>query len=337
MDSNSKICDLEMENGLKLEDFTKADFESLKETNPMAANKLMTEYIDRNTSPIDINSIEPTENGREIELTDGIIAVTDQEVSREFANIKDFSDGKEYTVYPNPLSRQPGFDITQGQNSMGLEQDCGLASSSEAINGILEKRIVSENSNVELANKIQNFEYEYKPQLDKDGNIMRDEYGEVITTDEIDWANSGGTVEKNIGRIFDAYNIKSDIYEGDNVPSSNKMAEALKSGDQIVAAVNSDLFWNEGDPREIPGFFDNMEQDQINEWKAGVCKADHYVNVYAAYYDKTTGELTGFMVKDTGAGRNEMVSLDRFERAFNGDKTFDVGAQGCVIGHKGGK
>ena len=96
------------------------------------------------------------------------------------------------------------------------------------------------------------------------------------------------------------------------------------------------MFWHKGDPRDNPGFLSGMSDSDAQLWKEGKCYADHFVNVYAACYDKETGDLAGFMVKDTGAGRDGMVPLDHFKRAFNGDDRFTVMAQGCVVGRKGG-
>ena len=336
METNNRLCDIEMQNGLKLEDFSKSEFEKLQRDNPMAANKLMTEYVDRKTPAVDVNAPTLTENGRELRLTDSTYAITDEPCSKESASMKDLSTGKEYTVYPNPLSRISPYDIKQGNNSLGMEQDCGLASGSEAINGLYGKKIASEEFNTDLANKLENFEYAYKPLRDNEGKVMRNEFGEPLLSDEIDWENSGGTNEQNVKRMFDSYNIPSDAFSGMRTPNPEYLAESLKSGDNVIAAVNSDLFWHKGDPRDNPGFLSGMSDGDAQLWKEGKCYADHFVNVYAACYDKETGDLAGFMVKDTGAGRDGMVPLDHFKRAFNGDDRFTVMAQGCVVGRKGG-
>ena len=336
METNNRLCDIEMQNGLKLEDFSKSEFEKLQRDNPMAANKLMTEFVDRKSPAVDVNAPTLTENGRELRLTDSTYAITDEPCSKESASMKDLSTGKEYTVYPNPLSRISPYDIKQGNNSLGMEQDCGLASGSEAINGLYGKKIASEEFNTDLANKLENFEYAYKPLRDNEGKVMRNEFGEPLLSDEIDWENSGGTNEQNVKRMFDSYNIPSDAFSGMRTPNPEYLAESLKSGDNVVAAVNSDLFWHKGDPRDNPGFLSGMSDSDAQLWKEGKCYADHFVNVYAACYDKETGDLAGFMVKDTGAGRDGMVPLDHFKRAFNGDDRFTVMAQGCVVGRKGG-
>ena len=335
METNNRLCDIEMQNGLKLEDFSKIEFEKLQIDNPMVANKLMTEFVDRKTPAVDVNAPPLTENGRELRLTDSTYAITDEPCSEESASMKDLSTGKEYTVYPNPLSRISPYDIKQGNNSLGMEQDCGLASGSEAINGLYGKRIASEEFNTSLANKLENFEYAYKPLRDNEGKIMRNEFGEPLLSDKIDWENSGGTNEQNVKRMFDSYNISSDVFSGMRTPNPEYLAESLKSGDNVIAAVNSDLFWHKGDPRDNPEFLSGMSDSDAQLWKEGKCYADHFVNVYAACYDKNTGDLAGFMVKDTGAGRDGMVPLDYFKRAFNGDDRFTIMAQGCVVGRKG--
>ena len=336
METNNRLCDIEMQNGLKLEDFSKSEFEKLQRDNPMAANKLMTEFVDRKSPAVDVNAPALTENGRELRLTDSTYAITDEPCSKESASMKNLSTGKEYTVYPNPLSRISPYDIKQGNNSLGMKQDCGLASGSEAINGLYGKRIVSEEYNTDLANKLENFEYAYKPLRDNEGKVMRNEFGDPLFSDEIDWENSGGTNEQNVKRMFDSYNISSEAFSGRRTPNPEYLAESLKTGDNVIAAVNSDLFWNEGDPRDNPEFLSRMNDSDAQLWKEGKCYADHFVNVYAACYDKETGDLTGFMVKDTGAGKDGMVSLDHFKRAFNGDDRFTVMAQGCVVGRKRG-
>lgn len=62
----------------------------------------------------------------------------------------------------------------------------------------------------------------------------------------------------------------------------------------------------------------------------GTFKADHFVNVSNAVYDKN-GSLTHFIVSDTGNGTTKMVDKDYLFRAYNGSGNISVSARGCVI------
>ena len=336
MGSNNRICDIEMQDGLKMEDFSKEEFDELRKNNPMAANKLETEYLDRTNPAVDVNAFPKTENGREFSLADSKYAITDEQCTNDCANMKDLENGKEYTVYPNPLSRNSAYDIHQGNNDVGIKQDCGLASSSEAINGLYGKKISCETKNVDLATKMDNYELAFKPLRDENGDVLRDADGSPLLSDEIDWPNSGGTMESNVQKMFDAYNISSDTFTDDRIPDANSIAEALKNGDNVVAAVNSDLFWNQDDPRTASDFYQKMDPQDVARWKQGYCSSDHFVNVYGACYDSKSNELSGFLVKDTGNGRDSMVPLSQFNRAYRGDAMFTVQNRGCVIAHARG-
>ncbi len=333
MNDISNTCDDLMDKGLKFEDFSKSDYEALNKTNPIAANKLMADYVDRNSARYDLAAMDATEGGRKLDLASGQYEVMDDTMTPESAILKDVNSGQEFIAYPNPLTRRADYDIQQGNNSLGMQQDCGLASSVQAINDIYGKKIASEDYNTALANRMANFSYEPEYVRDQNGNPVIDENGQPLISG-IDWSNSGGTIGENVQAMFDAYNIPSDHYRGSEMLSMEDIAGCLQRGDSVELAVNAQLLWDEGDPRTQPGFYQGMDDAEKAQWQMGIARTNHFINVYGACHDTNTGQLTGFLIKDTGAGENRMISLDALRRATFGGDGFYVPSTECVVAHE---
>ena len=305
---------------LKLEDLSKNDYENLKRTNPQKASQLLTDYNDRNILPDDLSN-HPRH--LDIENNNGLYIV-DKDLSADKATMRDIATGQEYSVYPNPMDRVSHMAGQQGQNDLGMHQDCGIASTAKGINDIYGKNVTSENRLANYAYDTHNCSIKNKP----DGTI--------------DIYNSGGTWEGNVKDFYNANGLSADMYVKDNVPSPDYIASRLKNGDVATLAVNHDLMWNwdkaqafnpanvdanryATDPRYARHVDDLMKMQN-----GGVFQADHFVNVSNAVYDKN-GALTHFIVSDTGNGTTRMIEKDYLYRAYNGGGRISVAAQGCVI------
>ena len=300
----------------RLEDFTQKEYARMVKKDPERASQLLTDFNNRSIKADDVNKLN-----RGLYFTNGDrYQVVDKELSNCSARIKDSVTGIEYNVYPNPMKRMVHFDGDQGQNDIGMRQDCGIASTAKSINDLYEKRVTCENRLANYARKTNNCEM---------CGFKRSKWG--------------GTVESNVANFYRANGIECDVYEGDKIPELSILGEALKNGGSSTVAVSSDLLWLYGDSQKFDAStVDTVRYERDSEYARRIdtlidiksnnktFEADHFVNVSNAVYDDNNN-LTHFIVSDTGNGTTKMISLEDFQRAYNGLGNFRVRNQGCVI------
>lgn len=304
------------------ERLTAEQVEQLYERDPELATRTLTEYAARNLPEDELESLP-----RSMRFDDGMdIQVIDNDLSWESVTIRDMDTGREFTVYPNMMSRVAHMDGQQGQNSLGLQQDCGIASTAKGINDFYGKKVIDENRLADFAYRTGNCALEY----DKNGDV--------------DFARSGGTIERNVQALYRANGIDAEAYTSNDVPSLDDLAERLKSGEVATLAVNSDLLWHYDQARRFDLHTDVDEARYRNDgdYKAqidmfrkiksgrGTFPANHFVNVSNAVYDDA-GNLTHLIVSDTGSGKTTMVPRDLLQRAYDGLDSYRVSQQGCVV------
>ena len=334
--SNGKIPDeifkdttdlWDVTNDTKLEDLSKSNFEQLQTINPERASQMVTEYNDRHIPFDDLSELPrslPLDNASDMK-------VIDDELSLDKATIRDMTTGQEYTVYPNPLGRASHMEGKQGQNDIGMHQDCGIASTAKGINDWYGKNVTTENRLADFAKQTGNCDLSEavkKP----DGTI--------------DYSECGGTVEDNVRRFYNANGIDATAYTGNDVPAIEALANSLKDGGVATVAVNHDLMWNYDKAQAFnPSMIDPARYATDSSYASridtymdmhdgvGTYRADHFVNVSNAVYD-SNGVLSHFIVSDTGNGTTKMIPKDYFQRAYNGLGNISVSAQGCVIAER---
>ena len=334
--SNGKIPDeifkdttdlWDVTNDTKLENLSKSNFEQLQTINPERASQMVTEYNDRHIPFDDLSELPrslPLDNASDMK-------VIDDELSLDKATIRDMTTGQEYTVYPNPLGRASHMEGKQGQNDIGMHQDCGIASTAKGINDWYGKNVTTENRLADFAKQTGNCDLSEavkKP----DGTI--------------DYSECGGTVEDNVRRFYNANGIDATAYTGNDVPAIEALANSLKDGGVATVAVNHDLMWNYDKAQAFnPSMIDPARYATDSSYASridtymdmhdgvGTYRADHFVNVSNAVYD-SNGVLSHFIVSDTGNGTTKMIPKDYFQRAYNGLGNISVSAQGCVIAER---
>ena len=305
---------------VKLEDLSQDDYERIKANDPQRASRLLTDYNDRNIPQDDLSELP---RQLKIDNNDGL-SVIDEELTAEKAVMRDATTGDEYTVYPNPMRRISHMEGMQGQNDLGMHQDCGIASTAKGINDLYGKKVTNENRLADYAFNTDNCSIE----RNYDGSI--------------DIYNSGGTWEANVKDFYNANGLDADMYVEDSMPSPEALAERLKNGDVATLAVNHDLMWSWDEAMAFQPEMVNEDRyandlryaqrvDDLMKMKdGGIFKADHYVNVSNAVYDQN-GALTHFIVSDTGNGTTKMIDKNYLFRAYNGIGNIGVSARGCVI------
>ena len=314
----NEMYNREMERGLKLEDFTKEDFVKLEEKNPQFGQKLRNDYLERNTELRDLESMP-----RQLDIYNKPnMHVLDEPLQKDFATVKDMDSGKTYTIKPSPVDRCNSMPGIQGQNELGIEEDCGLASTAKGINDALGKDITSESRTAAYAMETNNCE-----------------------TQEEDNRDNGGTIESNIVNLMHAYNLDTEAYSG-HVPSVEYLASQLQSGTCETVAVNADLLWHadeldrfditQVDSERLSSDYEyrNWVERMMDLQNGGVFQADHFVNVSNAVYDEK-GTLESLIVCDTGNGTTKMIDIAAFARAYRGDgDKYYISAAGAVIGRR---
>lgn len=311
----------------KLEEFSEQDYITINYYNPKLASKMLTDYNERVIPNSDISKMS---NIVHLDNRNPFVVI-DSKLSSEKATIKELMTANEYIVYPNPILRIQNMEGLQGNNDMGMEQDCGIASTSKGINDLHEKKVTSENRLVKYAQLTNNC----------------DVADVVINSDgSVDYSECGATTGANVLDFFEANNIKAKAYDDVNIPSVEEIANSLKKGGVVVAAVNSDLMWHYEDAQNFDVSSVDINLYNTNSTYAshintymdmknniGIYGADHFVNVSNAVYD-TNGKLSYFIISDTGIGKTQMIDVDYFERAYLGTATMNIFSKECVIAER---
>lgn len=313
--------------GVHIEELTKEEYETLKEINPKAASVLMTEYIDRTVPEDDINELS-----RDLWLDNrNDYEVVDMKPEKDRARVRDMATGEEYEVYPNPMLTVNHMDGRQGQNDIGMQEDCGIASAAKGINDLYGKRVTSENRLAEYAYRTGNCDTKHV---------------KLTETGEYDYSNCGGTHERNVKEFYEANGLSAEAYTFFDIPTPEEIGEEIKDGAVASVAVNHDLFWNYEDAQSFDeSMVDEARYSRDKDYRdyidalvkmkegSGVFAADHFVNISNVVYDED-GTLKGFIVADTGTGEVKMVDKEDLRRAYQGTGRIRVSAKGCVIARR---
>ncbi|SFC51331.1 hypothetical protein, partial [Ruminococcus albus] len=307
-----------------LEQLTETEYNEIKKNDPKTASQLLTDFNARQIKPDDLRTLPRSinfDNGSKME-------VIDEELTSESATLQNTDTKEELTVYPNPMGRISHMDGRQGQNDIGMHQDCGIASTAKGINDLYCREVTSENRLANYALDTKNCSMEYN----NDGTV--------------DYYNSGGTYEKNVKEFYEANGLEADEYMNSDVPDIDYVGEQIKNGGVATMAVNHDLMWNydkavEFDPSTVDMNryqSDSRYADRVNTYMSikngdGVFKADHFVNVSNAVYN-SNGQLTHFIVSDTGNGTTKMLPKEYLSRAYRGSGNIHISAKGCVIARR---
>ena len=308
----------------RLEDLTETEYEEIKKADPKTASKLLTDFNERNIKPDDLSELSRT-----IEFDSGSkMEVVDNPLTSEYATLQNNDTKEQVTVYPNPMGRMSHMMGRQGQNDIGMYQDCGIASTAKSINDLYGREVTSENRLANYALETQNCGLDYN----NDGTV--------------DYYNSGGTYETNVREFYEANGLEADEYMGNGIPDIDYVGEQIKNGGVATMAVNHDLMWNydkavDFDPSTVDMDryqSDSRYADRVNTYMSikngnGVFKADHFVNVSNAVYNND-GQLTHFIVSDTGNGTTKMIPKEYLSRAYMGSGKMRISAQGCVIARR---
>ena len=315
----------EVLNDTRLEELSEDGYRQLEKLNPERASQMLTEYNSR-TVPLDALDELP----RDLPFDGGNqMTVIDEDLSRDVATVRDMETGNEYVVYPNPMGRMSHMEGVQGRNELGMSQDCGIASTAKSINDVYGRKVTNENRLAEYASNTGICEFVHRP----DGSI--------------DYARSGGTIESDVREMYQANGLDSTAFVGNDVPTLDELGERLKTGEGMTLAVSSDLLWNYDDAQRFD-FSNDLDEgrylsddgyrrmiDSYADMQSGhgTFQADHYVNVSNAVYD-AQGDLTHFIVSDTGNGTTRMIPRDALQRAYNGLGSINVTNQGCVTARR---
>lgn len=313
--------------GVRLEELTMDEYEMLEERNPETASRLLTDYNDRFIPKDELSS-----QSRELELDNPTrMMVMDEVLVESRARITDEETGEEYEVYPNPMLTVNHMDGQQGQNDLGMEENCGIASTAKGINDLYGKRVTGENRLTEYAYRTENCDIDSVEYSD-DG--------------EPDFSECGGTDEADVKKLYEANGLEADAYIGNRIPSVEELGERIKNGGVVTLAVNHDLFWNYEKAQTFDeDSVDEERYSQDSKYQAyidrmfemqegtGVYKADHFVNISNVVY-QTDGSLKGFIVADTGTGEVKLVDKTDLQRAYEGIGEMKVTARGCVVARR---
>ena len=313
----------EIDDDTKLEDLSMKAYRKLETIDPERASNLLTDYNDRHMEPDDLSAMS-----RQLQLDNRSgMEVIDPVVSGDKATVKDTITGATYTVYPNPMGRMSHMDGQQGQNSLGMHQDCGIASTAKGINDLYGKRVTSEERLAKYAYTTGNC------------TVKRN----VLGVKDI-W-NSGGTDEGDVEAFYKANGLEAMKFAG-SVPTPEVLGDHIQDGGVVTLAVNHDLMWNWEKAQafnpatdldraryQTDARYRSHVHDLMRMKNGGTFQADHFVNVSNVVYDDR-GNVSHFIVSDTGNGTTKMISREDLYRAYNGNGAIGVSARGCVMARR---
>jgi hypothetical protein len=170
------------------------------------------------------------------------------------------------------------LDSYQGDNLYGAQGDCGLVSASNVC-GMAGLDITED-----------------------DALAYAQDHGLCNVSPENPEAY-GGTNPDQVIALLDHYGIDSQHFAADEV-TYDDLAAAVESGHGVILGISG--------AATVPGFEDNATYDAY-----GNPVGDHWVCATATVRDGTTGELTGFLVCDSGMNNGaRYISLDSMDKGF---------------------
>ncbi|MBR1757985.1 MAG: hypothetical protein IJ744_04550, partial [Lachnospiraceae bacterium] len=309
----------------KLEELSQKDYEKLQSTDAKAASDMLTEFNERHVKPKELSEMP-----KELAVENERLKVVDEPPVLEKAKVVDETTGETYEIYPNPMIRTQNMEGQQGNNDVGMQQDCGIASAAKGVNDLYGAEVTCENRMVHYAKETGNCDM---------SKVARDVYGNEY------YDNCGGTVERNVKEFYEANGCEAEAYEDYAVPSLDEIADKLKDGDVVSLAVNAELLWYYDDAQNFD--LDSIDDDRYDTdsqyadyvdaidaiQTERMFKANHFVNVSNAVFD-SHGNLTHFIVSDTGIGKTKMIAKEDLQRAYNSSGSYHVSRQGCVIARR---
>ena len=334
---------------LQLEDLTKAEFEALKKKDKIFANILLNsqrvrkQMLDTRNPPKMTSNPADTQSTFDFNGSTGTVLQVDQRFGAEmqFTDKQTGAISGPFWVYPSPLTHNRSIKWQGRNNDKGFLGTCNYASSSYAINQMLNGFDISnENSNVELGFQMGLMETVYAPERDACGEpIVKD--GKIVLSKDYATMDGGGTFVKHLAAIMTANNLKSHALQTDKAGTTadqavDIMSQELDKGNTLMITVNEGvLLYGEGD------FAKQKQKLNLGE----TMRTDHTINVCAACYQWVNGirQLTGFMVKDTGVnqkngnqdadgdmmGSYDFIPVERMKLAMMGN------IANKIVGHTG--
>ncbi len=306
----------------KLEDMTRAEFDALTKADAACAHQILTDYNDRTTAPVDV-----TQCSRNISMADGsFYTVTDMELTPDRCSLYSAETGDTYQCYPSAQLTKELAEGQQGQNSIGMQNDCGLASTANGVNIVYGKDVTSEQRETQTAKATGNCDLDAK---DMGGGIK-------------DYGDCGGTNLDCICRQYENNGLDARGYEGDQIPTMDEIGEQIKNGGTVSLAVNHSLLWDYNEAQDTKvSYLDVLKGRSLQDIRdmkkmakgKGVFCADHAINLSNAVYNDK-GELTHFLVHDTGDGKQKMLSREYLQRALSGEGGIRVQNGGCVFANR---
>ncbi|MGQ0631628.1 MAG: hypothetical protein ACT4P1_11330 [Sporichthyaceae bacterium] len=166
----------------------------------------------------------------------------------------------------------------QGQNDRAFQSDCALASTSEVLRDCGVD--ASESDVVDQAVERQ-----------------------LCVTDNDPARNGGVSDGRAVSELLNANGVESSV---EYPPDSEALAARVEEGRGVITEVNSGELWGTSDSYRFSFLGDDR------------AKVDHAVQVTGTVRDRDSGELTGFVVNDTGnpEGAANVIPLDTWDRCW---------------------
>ncbi|TWE10497.1 hypothetical protein [Rudaeicoccus suwonensis] len=182
----------------------------------------------------------------------------------------------------NPVSRADQWH-QQGRNEKGYENDCGLASVAAMAREFGVN--VTEGAVVDRAAAAGLCDTSHKDEVLPDGTMDANKL-------------NGGTTGQNRHELLQSYGIENTI---EYPQSPEELAEYVEAGRGVITALDATEMWRLS-PFESPICYDADGRSGTN----------HAVQVTGTVRDKSSGELTGFVINDTGRddGAGNVIPID---------------------------
>jgi len=177
----------------------------------------------------------------------------------------------------------------QGQNERGYENDCGVAAVAATARdcGV----DVTESDVVDRAAATGLCDTSHKDEVRADGTVDANDL-------------NGGTTGQDRHELLQSYGIDNTI---EYPQSPEELAEYVEDGRGVITALDANEMWDVS-PFESPTYYDADGQSGTN----------HAVQVTGTVRDQSSGELTGFVINDTGSpdGAGKVIPIDKWDACW---------------------
>ena len=243
------------------------------------------EFVDPTDAPTDSSPVERSDTA---EVPTEVHTPEEQRVVDDAKADLERREQVGEVIGGDPVNRADQWH-QQGHNERGYENDCGVAAVAALARdcGV----DVTESDAVDRAAAAGLCDTSHKDEVRPDGTVDANDL-------------NGGTTGQDRHELLQSYGIDNTI---EYPQSPEELAEYVEDGRGVITALDANEMWDVS-PFESPTYYDADGQSGTN----------HAVQVTGTVRDQSSGELTGFVINDTGSpdGAGKVIPIDKWDACW---------------------